>query len=268
MTTTTTTKLDYNAVLANEVPVNGLTLFTHDNGARPFMVDIKPKEIRIYTREKFPTFKEYCKKMGIKSCKTFVVKSKTVMKTKTPTIKIVTTSNSGIKKTITKKFVKIEEATPEYKKYLTAQKDYYQIPPSYSNLLHIIKDYEEVFVGTDCGKEQHHGGSVLVKNHKDKLSYTEISDSVTVFDAPEPILMYTTNTGNNDVHYPFAITKKFILFLSDFYYSKLAFHPNPFEEDPYQRFYGHVAPWIPEDEKQERVKPMHANEIIARDTSR
>jgi hypothetical protein len=257
---------DFGPTLPNKIPKNGLIFFTHDNGERPFMVKIEKAQICVYNRPSFPKFKEYCKKNRYGKCEEYVLKSKKDNSKKRKP-KVTYNSVSGNKKTITEKYIKIETATKEFLKYLNEEKKYdnEESERNYSNLVHKIEAYQEVFLGKDFDTYvKHDGGSILVRNSN--LNYTHISVDVKAFRAPEPILNYATFTGNGDVHYPFATTKKYTMFfeISTIGFEESIFHPDPYEDDPWKRYYGHQDKILINGKKAETTI-LNIKEIVARE---
>lgn len=169
-------KYQYNYI-PKEAIVGENRYTTHDNGGRTFSVVITQEKIEISGQRKPPSFKEWCKQNNVKHFKPYYV-------------------------TLSDEQQKLRDQWDI---------DYDNILQQYEPLYE-IKEFQGFFQGYDCDYAQHHGGSILI-HIKDK-TYIEISYFVYQFDAPETILQYTTNTGNSDVHYTFALSENYAYFLS------------------------------------------------------
>ena len=85
-----------------------------------------------------------------------------------------------------------------------------------------LKNVDKVFIGksvkskftTLYGKEVD-GNSILIKPEKSKNNYIFVGNGIRSFSTPEPILYFLSPIGNNDVPYPYAISKNYIYLLEE-----------------------------------------------------
>ena len=68
-----------------------------------------------------------------------------------------------------------------------------------------IKEYLKVFIGEDSGISGSEGNSILVQTKEG--TYIYIGSEIYSFRTESPILEYYSRIGNNDVPYPYAVTK-------------------------------------------------------------
>lgn len=107
-----------------------------------------------------------------------------------------------------------------------------------------IDDYIGFFPGYDTNCfVKHHGGTVLI--HTKLFEYMEINKSIFTFQTNKEIInSYTTNTGNSDVHYSFALSKNYIYLMIE---NACILKKTLFNDissiniytDVYSHFYGH-----------------------------
>lgn len=103
-----------------------------------------------------------------------------------------------------------------------------------------ISNYTNFFIGKNTKKYTSHssygsftGNSILVETKP--LHYIFIGDRIVEFKTIEPVLQYFSPMGNNDVPYPFAITKNYVYLMLDFVYME---REND-DSSPYPSFYGY-----------------------------
>lgn len=104
----------------------------------------------------------------------------------------------------------------------------------------------------------HHGNSILVEISPQRYVY--IGDTVCEFDAPEPIVAYFSNIGNNDVPYPVAVTENMLLFMLDRkYVARDKFPVKMPLSDAYSAYYGNA---YTKDPLKKYAKPLKKIKIL------
>jgi hypothetical protein len=179
--------------------------FTHDNGGRPFMVDVNTKtkkiEVFIINLEAFDSSEE------------------------------------------SKYIKKDRKGNPYLVCYNFDYSDTKFITRIYSNSVYKT-NYHEIFIGNDLNPKFKDGGtlgnSILI--NKNGKEYIFIGHEIYSFTPHDHIKEYHSIVGNSDVPYPFAIGEKNVYFMIEDQYVSLAGFLQDELKDPYCKLYGHHIP--------------------------
>lgn len=112
----------------------------------------------------------------------------------------------------------------------------------------VIKKYKNVFIGKNIKKYSYYSspftGNTILVEIKAK-TYLYVGEAIKLFHFEEPIIKYVSIMGNNDVPYPFALTKNYAILLIE----DIILERNFGDIDPYQVYYNYSKKYFPKYKK-------------------
>lgn len=112
---------------------------------------------------------------------------------------------------------------------------------------------QKAFVGKDDKLGKKFDGNSILAKIKNNNYLACVGFQIFQFQAPEQIINYYSQVGNNDVPYPVAESENYLYFMLDkMYVSKYRFPDDELQWDKqgaYMQFYGHMNPKIRQKDK-------------------